>query len=57
MIGINQGEKMEWNLSDGQLSFNATVPAGMRVSLHSVVRILSWTIIRYLESDRARARV
>ena len=48
---------MEWNLSDGQLSFNATVPAGMRVSLHSVERILSWTIIRYLESDRARARV
>ena len=54
VIGIDRGDKnLEWQLSDGQLSFNAVVNdnEASGVSLHSVVRLLNWTIIRSLESE------
>jgi hypothetical protein len=44
-------QRIEWQLSDGQLSFNALVDREQAagVPLHSVVRVLNWKIIRSAE--------
>jgi len=44
-------QRIEWQLSDGQLSFNALVDRekAAGVPVHSVVRLLNWKIIRYAE--------